>query len=151
MGMDVYGNKPKSEKGDYFRNNVWWWRPLWQYCASSAPELIDEETFSSGSHNDGAGLNAYDATKLGIKLLALIEDGSCTAYKEGRELWLESLEDEVCENCNGNNRGNFKKKDCHACKCKGTRENWMKHYPFDEENVKEFAEFCIDSGGFKIC
>ena len=35
--------------------------------------------------------------------------------------WLESLEDEVCENCNGNNRGNFKKKDCHACKGKGTR------------------------------
>ena len=43
MGMDVYGKKPKGEKGDYFRNNVWWWRPLWQYCASSAPELIDEE------------------------------------------------------------------------------------------------------------
>ena len=24
-------------------------------------------------------------------------------------------------------------------------------YPFDTENVKAFAEFCIESGGFEIC
>ena len=30
-------------------------------------------------------------------------------------------------------------------------KDFNKHYPFDVENVKEFAEFCIDSGGFKIC
>ena len=27
MGMDVYGLEPRKEKGEYFRNNVWWWRP----------------------------------------------------------------------------------------------------------------------------
>ena len=32
MGMDVYGKNQTSEKGSYFRNNVWWWRPLWNYC-----------------------------------------------------------------------------------------------------------------------
>ncbi|QOR55575.1 MAG: hypothetical protein UMS36scaffold28_65 [Phage 59_13] len=30
MGMDVYGVKPKSKQGEYFRNNVWSWRPLWR-------------------------------------------------------------------------------------------------------------------------
>ena len=30
-------------------------------------------------------------------------------------------------------------------------KDFNKHYPFDIENVKEFAEFCIDSGGFEIC
>ena len=150
MGMDVYGNKPKSEKGDYFRNNVWWWRPLWNYCATSAPELIDKETYVSGTYNDGKGLNAMKAAKLGVKLLTLIEDGSCATYKRERDLYLESIPDEVCENCNGNNRGNFKKKNCKACEGKGTRESWERHYPFDVENVKEFAEFCIESGGFKI-
>ena len=150
MGMDVYGDKPKSSKGDYFRNNVWWWRPLWNYCATSAPELIDKETYVSGTYNDGKGLNAMKAAKLGVKLLTLIEDGSCATYKRERDLYLESIPDEVCGNCNGNNRGNFKKKDCKACKSKGTRESWERHYPFDIENVKEFAEFCIESGGFKI-
>ena len=150
MGMDVSGINPKNERGSYFRNNCWYWRPLWQYCYTSAPELIDEETFISGTYNDGAGLDDVNAIKLGIKLLALIEDGSCAAYKDKRDEWLETLEDENCGVCNNNNRGYKKKKDCHACDGKGTRDNWMKHYPFEEENVKEFAEFLIDSGGFEI-
>ena len=151
MGMDVYGNKPKGEKGDYFRNNVWWWRPLWQYCHSSAPELINEDKFVSGTYNDGAGLNAMKAAKLGVKLLTLIENGNCATYKRERDLYLESLEDDNCSRCNNNNRGHNKKKECKSCDGKGTQENWNKHYPFDEDNVKEFAEFLIDSGGFKIC
>jgi hypothetical protein len=31
MGMDVYGKAPTVEEGKYFRNNLWWWRPLWTY------------------------------------------------------------------------------------------------------------------------
>jgi hypothetical protein len=34
MGMDVYG-----ESGNYFRNNVWWWRPLANYCQAIAPHI----------------------------------------------------------------------------------------------------------------
>ena len=150
MGMDVYGNKPKSEKGDYFRNNVWWWRPLWNYCATSAPELIDKETYVSGTYNDGKGLNAMKAAKLGVKLLTLIEDGSCATYKRERDLWLEALEDDNCCVCNNNNRGHKKKEGCFACKGKGTKDNWHKSYPFDVKNVEEFAKFLIDSGGFEI-
>ena len=159
MGMDVYGKNPTMEKlndkgkpiGEYFRNNVWWWRPLWQYCYTSSPELIDKETFLSGCHNDGAGLNATDAIKLGVKLLVLIEDGSCAEYKKGRDEWLETLKDENCSVCNNNNRGYKKKKECKPCDGKGTKDNWNKHYPFHVENVKEFADFLIVSGGFKIC
>ena len=33
MGMDVYGIAPEKEWGEYFRSNVWWWRPLWDYTA----------------------------------------------------------------------------------------------------------------------
>jgi hypothetical protein len=150
MGMDISGKKPVSETGSYFRNNVWWWRPLWQYCHSSAPELIDRETFDSGTYNEGAGLNAYDAAKLGVKLLVLVEDGSCATYKRERDLWLESLKDDNCSRCNNNNRGYNKKKECKSCDGKGTQDNWNKHYPFHEDNVKEFADFCIDSGGFEI-
>ena len=30
-------------------------------------------------------------------------------------------------------------------------ENEKYKYPFDADNVKAFAEFCIESGGFEIC
>ena len=28
--------------GIYFRNNVWWWRPLWNYCYNIAPDLVGD-------------------------------------------------------------------------------------------------------------
>ena len=72
MGMDVYGLNPqlKSEKpeidfsnateeqrteyfeamdtfeqqnpGFYFRNNVWWWRPLWDYVCTVCDSVMTE-------------------------------------------------------------------------------------------------------------
>ena len=30
-------------------------------------------------------------------------------------------------------------------------ERFMASYPFSVENVKNFANFCLESGGFEIC
>ena len=150
MGMDVSGVNPVSETGDYFRNNCWWWRPLWQYCHNVAPDLIDEDLFISGGYNDGAGLNAKDAVKLAIILETKIADGHTKHYQNEYQLYLESLPNDKCGRCDGNNRGYNKKKECKSCDGTGETENFSKWYPFDVENVKEFAKFLIDSGGFKI-
>ena len=29
---EEYNAYEDSNPGVYFRNNCWWWRPLWQYC-----------------------------------------------------------------------------------------------------------------------
>ena len=150
MGMDISGKKPVSETGSYFRNNCWWWRPLWHYCCVVGEDLINKDTAAGFSYNDGNGLNANDAAKLAVILQTKIADGHTKIWKEERDLHLESIPDEVCENCNGNNRGNFKKKNCKACEGKGTRESWERHYPFAVDNVKDFANFLIDSGGFEV-
>ena len=31
------------------------------------------------------------------------------------------------------------------------KKKWEANYGFDRENVKEFALFCLESGGFQIC
>ena len=31
MGFDVFAINEEQEN-NYFRNNVWWWRPLWNLC-----------------------------------------------------------------------------------------------------------------------
>ena len=31
----------ESNPGVYFRNNVWWWRPLWNYCLAVAEDIIE--------------------------------------------------------------------------------------------------------------
>jgi len=141
----------KANPGYYFRNNCWWWRPLWNYCYEIAPDLIDMELHDNGHHNSGAGLDAYNAERLGQRLMELIADGSVIKYEAEYMQHLDDLPDEACMRCNNNNRGNNKKKDCTNCNQTGLRPNFNKSYPFDSRNVEEFAHFCLQSGGFEIC
>ena len=140
-----------SNPGVYFRNNCWWWRPLWNYCYAIADDIISEELFESGHSNSGAGLNDKDAKILGKRLLQQIREGRTIKYQASYEQYLNDLPDNVCSRCNGNNKGHNKMKDCKLCNGTGKSTNFNKHYPFDVDNVKEFAEFCIESGGFEIC
>ena len=158
MGMDISGKDPNPKVldeegapvGEYFRNNCWWWRPLWNYCAQIAPDLINEEVYERGQYNDGKGLNSKEARILGERLIKKYEDGSAKHYKEERILTLEALPLETCEYCNDNNRGKNKRKECNPCGQTGKRANWQLSYPFDERNVHDFGKFCVESGGFEI-
>jgi len=136
--------------GHYFRNNCWWWRPLWNYCRTVAPDLIGDELFDSGHSNSGAGLDDKGAKELGKILLTEINNGHTIQYQASYQQYLDDLPDDDCMRCNNNNHGHNKKKECTNCNKTGKSTNFNKHYPFDIDNVKEFAEFCIQSGGFKI-
>jgi len=137
--------------GHYFRNNCWWWRPLWNYCHNVAPDLIDEKLFEDGHGNSGAGLDDKGAKKLGQLLLQEINNGNTIRYQAEYHQWIDDLPDDDCIRCNNNNHGHNKKKECTNCDKTGKTKNWNKSYPFDIDNVREFAEFCLQSGGFRIC
>ena len=46
MGFDLVG-----QNGQGFRNNVWWWRPLWDYVCEHCD--LSEKAKQSGNYNDG--------------------------------------------------------------------------------------------------
>lgn len=83
MGMDIIGRKPTTRKGEYFRNNVWWWHPLWDYCSFVAPEICEKVTHAHS--NDGDGLNEYDSKKLAKSLSASIKNGTADMYISERD------------------------------------------------------------------
>tara|TARA_R110000824_G_scaffold98780_5_gene235515 strand:+ start:15259 stop:15693 length:435 start_codon:yes stop_codon:yes gene_type:complete len=41
-------------------------------------------------------------------------------------------------------------KGCNACHGKGVTAHFEKSYPLDKDNVREFATFCLKSGGYTI-
>jgi len=97
MGMDVYGLKPKTEKGEYFRNNVWFWHPLWDYCCYIDDSLLAKVPYAH--ENSGDGLNSTDSRKLGFNLLKSIETGVAEDYINLYYKNLESLSKEICSCC----------------------------------------------------
>jgi hypothetical protein len=171
MGMDVYGTAPATEAGEYFRANVWYWHPLWDYCLTVAEVANKVE---SGHTNDGDGLDADDAYELGKILLAEIASGRTLAHQQAYEAELANLPLDNCSVCNGSGEftpdAEFRAQHaqlatlglpvidlptepttCHRCGGVGQVANWNTNYPFSVEVVQEFADFAIASGGFSIC
>lgn len=147
MGMDVYGKNPTKKSGEYFRNNVWYWHPLWGYVEWLTPELAVKAP--NAHFNDGDGLDAEDSRTLSKALLMSVRDGTAEEYMNTRQKELDSLEDEQCSYCQG--IGLRDEHQCRTCEGKGMVRPFATWYQFSIENVQEFAEFLENCGGFEVC
>lgn len=154
MGMDVYGNKPTDPVGEYFRANVWYWRPLWIYVDSINPELTSKVEYPHS--NDGSGLNGKDSRALSQLLLKEIESGKTEEYIKEYYEYLESLPLEDCEYCEQTGYRTWSQdgievqKVCNACNGELKLKSFATHYPMHIDVVKEFQQFLYHCGGFKI-
>ena len=109
--------------GTYFRNNVWWWRPLWHFVTGACDNILTEKDIEQGSWNDGHKICKTKADKIAKKLFKMIGSGQVKEYESEYKKYIKGL----------------------------GKDDWDKSYPFSEENVREFANFCANSGGFTIC
>jgi hypothetical protein len=171
MGMDLYGVAPTAEAGEYFRANVWHWRPLANYIENCHADLA--QRCERWHTNDGDGLDADDAAELGKRLHDDIGSGRAAIYKERYDFFVSHLPREGCECCGGTGvrtdeigvkHGMPERAldeavaialgrshgSCNGCGGEGSRVAWMANYPFDLSFLAELADFLIDCGGFEI-
>ena len=118
MGMDVYGTREDT----YFRNNVWWWRPLWNYVNETC-DLSDED-FNMGLENNGHFISKKKSDEISKILFEEVKSKRTHDYMLSRNKRLKSL-----------NR----------------QHHSETNYGFDVNNVKRFAKFSKESDGFEIC
>ena len=174
MGMDIHGKAPSSNQGEYFRNNVWWWRPLADYCCAIAPDVTAACRYWQS--NDGDGLNAEASLELARLLRAEKTAGRTAAYATTRDMEHAMLPDKVCSLCTGSGVRNdavgvdmsqptrrieapeFQPGHprfgsvgwCNGCNGTGRLRPDETYYPFSVENVEEFVMFLEACGGFEI-
>ena len=143
--------------GRYFRNNVWWWRPLWDYVCFVCDDILNEEDQEGGHSNSGHQINEKKAEVIASRLKIYIENGDVHHYERERQKALDDMPDEECSICEGTGKrqeppvtgaGDV---ECNGCQSKGSRRPFNTQYPFDVDNVREFIKFCEQSGGFQIC
>lgn len=160
MGMDVYGKKPSSTEGEYFRNNAWYWRPLWWFCQFASPQVTSKVVHAHS--NDGDGLSAKDTLILVKDIKRCIEDGTLLSWAKEYEEHIKSLPLQKCTYCDQtglrtwpantwqNETDSPIVKPCNVCKGEGEYANDLSSYPFSIENVHNFLKFLESSGGFEI-
>ncbi len=143
--------------GTYFRNNVWWWRPLWHFVCRACEDILTDKDIEQGSYNDGHKISKTKANKMAKELFRLIEADQVKAYESMYKKELDSLEQLDCDLCEATGKRQEPPKtgagdmECNKCDGTGKVDDWAKSYPFIEDNVREFANFCANSGGFRIC
>ena len=111
-----------STHGAYFRNNVWFWRPLWNFVTGCCADILTEKDISSGYMNDGHRISNTKAKRIASRLRKFFKDGSVASYESWYARQISQLKE----------------------------DDWNKNYPFSIQNVREFERFCENSGGFEI-
>lgn len=155
MGMDVYGKAHTAPDGEYFRNNIWWWRPLADYCMDVAPNITNGCKYWHS--NDGDGLDADAAIALADALDAEIDSGRTLAFASKRLAENKALPDESCTICDGTGmrlhppNAGAGDQPCNGCKATGRVRPSETMYSFSVKNVAEFSAFLRSCGGFRIC
>jgi len=135
MGMDVTGRNPSSPAGEYFRANIWSWRPIHALIYELCADLLDDKTLEGMGYNTGAGAADQKAcTEMAnrfeqwmehnVQGLSLDIPGARIA-EEGRFV----SEDELEENPNLETRT---------------------PYQVEDEHIKEWIEFLRYCGGFEV-
>lgn len=146
MGFDLEG-----ASGNLFYNNVWAWRPLWYYVGKACGNILSAEDYKDGFSNDPQFIPAGTARSIGERLQFLVENGETEIWAEEYRSRLKSMPDAVCELCDGKGyRADLKGATCARCQGLGSARPWKAYYPFYIENVRRFAEFCLESDGFWI-
>tara|TARA_B110000467_G_scaffold163821_1_gene190868 strand:- start:1927 stop:2421 length:495 start_codon:yes stop_codon:yes gene_type:complete len=112
----------EDNPGVYFYNTIHFWRPLWEYVYGVCGDILDEDDFINGHTNDSYVITESKAKKIAGTLYKLLATGT---IEDDIQHVVDKLDDE------------------------GTLE--AEELPFNKENVKQFALFCKESGGFKIC
>ena len=161
-------SKFESEnKGYYFRNNVWWWRPLASYVLEHTKVITSKKKIDGFGYNDGVAISAKEAEQIAKQLYYLLETGHTKEYAKQHEekraiaekhnALIQKKLDELAleaEKITGKKNlapSNYPKYLNEKWDEIYLEKEWIENYPFSVENVKEFADFCKDSGGFTIC
>tara|TARA_R110000772_G_scaffold138683_2_gene247707 strand:- start:420 stop:875 length:456 start_codon:yes stop_codon:yes gene_type:complete len=151
MGMDVYGknetNDYREEGGrNYFRSNVWWWRPLVDQMEAAAPALFAKVEHWGSNDCDGLD-NAEDCIAMADALEAM------KPFVNKTQKALDAMPDEECQYCKG--RGsrflNVEYVACNACQGTAVQRPRECSYPHDWEFTQEWISFLRGCGGFEIC
>ena len=144
--------------GVYFRSNIWWWRPIWQYTCDLMHDVFDDEEIAGGSVNSGYQITADKTAVLADRLGMAIEENAHHMYERDYKYMQKSLPKVKCEICEGKGMRQYERNEnitelapCNACNGTKLQDDWRTKYPFDAETIESFYNFVKNSGGFQIC
>ena len=159
-----------ANPGEYFRANVWFWRPIWNFVCEVCPDILTEEDFKRGQYNDNHLIEEDRAKDIAKRLREKMD-----LAKERQKKYESEAPNKDKFNTMLEDAGRFifekiSKPKSELITCPGDMqihdpENYKRwetlthydnikfdemSYPINAKAIEEFAEFAEHSGGFRI-
>ncbi len=156
--------------GDYFRANVWGWRPIWSFVCEVCPDILTEEDFEKGQYNDNHLIEEDRARDIAKRLREKMDLARDRQKKYEAEAPNKDKFNTMLENAATFLYNEISKPKSPLINCPGDMEthdpeNYKRwetlinynnikfdetSYPIDADFIEEFANFAEHSGGFRI-
>lgn len=153
--------------GYYFRNNVWWWRPLANLITVLNEDWLTDEQKERLQDNSGFEFSELEAIKIKLSLENVINNGWLKKAEEQwkkeakqAELWNAQIKEQMeklkKQAIKETAKANIIPRDYPPhLKLKWDKlwksEDKTSSYPVSLKNVKNFVAFLNECGGFKVC
>ena len=153
--------------GYYFRNNVWFWRPLANLITVLNEDWLTDEQKERLQDNSGFEFSELEAIKIKLSLEKVINNGWLKKAEEQwkkeakqAELWNAQIKEQMeklkKQAIKETAKANIIPRDYPPhLKLKWDKlwesEDRTSSYPVSLENVKNFVAFLNECGGFKVC
>jgi hypothetical protein len=143
-----------STPGAYFRASIWSWPAIWE--AAQAADPVTAAKVANPWTNDGDGLGAEDAKTLGEAILAMLNENAETNVWASTEnvgtQYGDRILSQIPDLMQAVDKALEDKEPSSPVEIlepSGYAEGNVR-YTSDSNHLREFAEFCIASGGFQI-
>jgi len=89
----------ENTKGAYFRNNIWWWRPLWEVVCNICCDILTKRDILAGNYNDGHKISEDKAIAMADRLSKHLDNGFIQEYSDDRAKEMQNKELVDCNIC----------------------------------------------------
>ena len=167
---DLQNKFRDANPGEYFRANVWGWRPIWEFVCEICPDILTEEDYTKGQYNDNHLIEADRARDIAKRLREKMDLARDRQKKYEAEAPNKDKFNTMLENAATFLYNEISKPKTPLITCPGDMqihdpENYKRwetlinynnikfdemSYPIDADFIEEFANFAEHSGGFRI-
>ena len=160
------GEHQDINPGEYFRANVWFWRPIWNFVCGACSDFLSDKDMDAGCSNSGDRISKTKALRIASRLRSLHKQGMIKTWEDEMIITFNEAKknnEKVREKLNvfqdkmnlkyGDNTPpkDYNKTDHETWNNIYAEENWSAHYPPSMKGIIQFGQFCNESGGFEIC
>ena len=167
---DLQNKFRDANPGEYFRANVWGWRPIWEFVCEVCPDILTEEDYTKGQYNDNHLIEEDRARDIAKRLREKMDLARDRQKKYEAEAPNKDKFNTMLENAATFLYNEISKPKTPLITCPGDMqihdpENYKRwetlinynnikfdemSYPIDADFIEEFANFAEHSGGFRI-